>query len=162
MEVNKTNDGLIINPYKIIVRQKILKSFIELNKFNSTELLNSLSKNATYIFEGDNSLGGQRNSKIGIDKWFQRLFRLLPGQFEVLSIIIKGVPWDTDAIVEFKDYVKPQFGEPYTNYGVQRIKLKFGKITHIHTYVDTEKITRALNELAKNGIEEAKAKQITE
>ena len=161
MEVNKTNDGFTINPYKIVVRQKILKSFSELNKFNSAELLNSLSDDATYRFEGDHSLGGQRNSKAGIDKWFQRLFRLLPGQFEVLSIIVIGFPWNTDAIIEFKDNVTPEFGEPYTNFGVQRIKLRFGKITQIHTYVDTEKVTKALNELAKNGVEEATAKQIT-
>ena len=151
-----------LNPYRWILKTRIIKGFDELNKQNYHYLTNLFDDNVNYEFEGDHSLGGTRISKRGVEKWFERLLRLLPSKFVVNSIVVSGPIWDTTAIIEFTDTVTPKFGQPYINNGIQVIKLHFGKVLKVHTYVNTNKVINALTVLYDNGIIEAKADKIEE
>jgi ketosteroid isomerase-like protein len=151
-----------LNPYRFVLKKRILRGFNELNKQNYHYLTNLFANNVVYEFEGEHSLGGKRISKEGVEKWFERLLRLLPGRFVINSIYISGPIWNTIAIIEFTDTVTPKFGQPYKNNGIQAVRLRFGKAYNIHTYVNTSNIINALNILYDNGIQEAKANKIEE
>jgi ketosteroid isomerase-like protein len=151
-----------LNPYRWILKTRILKGFDELNRQNYHYLTNLFDDNVNYEFEGEHSLGGTRTSKVGVEKWFDRLLRLLPSKFVINSIAVTGSIWNTIAIIEFSDTVTPTFGQPYINNGIQVVKLRFGKAYKIHTYVNTNKVINALNILYDNGIQEAKADIIEE
>ena len=156
-QINHNAKTFSLNPYRWILKTRIVKGFNELNKQNYHYLTNLFDENVQYEFEGDHTLGGSRTSKIGVEKWFERLLLLLPSQFSINSITVSGPVWETTAIIEFTDTVTPKFGQPYKNNGIQVVKLKFGKAYKIHTYVNTYKIITALNILYENGIIEAKA-----
>jgi ketosteroid isomerase-like protein len=149
-----------LNPYKVILRNKILHGFEKLNQGEYKALTNLFSDRVHYRFEGDHALGGERFTKQAVELWFERLLRLLPLRFEITSMLIQGMPWNTDVVIEFRDHVSPKHQEPYVNNGIQKIKIKWGKAVDVHTYVDTYKIQTALQKLAEHGVQEATAKPI--
>lgn len=161
-QINHKAKTFSINPYRWVLKKRIVKGFDELNKQNYHYLTNLFDDNVIYEFEGEHSLGGTRTSKIGVEKWFERLLRLLPSKFVINSITVSGPMWNTTVIIEFTDTVTPKFGQPYKNNGIQVVNLKFGKAYRIHTYANTNKIISALNILYENGINEAKAAKIEE
>lgn len=151
---------MLLNPYKIVLRKKILDGFQQLNQGNYKPLIALFSDNVHYRFEGNHALGGERFTKKAVEVWFERLLRLLPSKFEIKSMLIHGQPWNTDVIIEFQDQVSPLNIDSYTNNGIQKVKIIWGKAVDVHTYVDTYKIQRALKLLAEQGIEEAIAEPI--
>lgn len=151
---------MLVNPYKIVLKRKILRGFEQLNQGNYKPLIDLFSNNIHYRFEGNHALGGERFTKEAVDIWFQRLLRLLPSKFKIKSISIYGAPWNTKVFIEFQDTVSPHNIEPYINDGIQKVKIVWGKAVDVHTYVDTFKIQDALKKLSEKGIEEALAEPI--
>ena len=93
--------------------------------------------------------------------WFERVYRLIPDlQLEVRRIAVKGPPWDMLVAVEWTDHGHASDGGPYENEGAHWIRLRRGKATYIHAYLDTEKVTAICRRLAANGVEEAAAEPI--
>lgn len=148
------------NPYKIILRKKIVDGFAEFSKGNYKPLLALYADDVHQKFEGNHALGGERYSKDKVEQWFQRFVRLIPSKFTITDVIVQGMPWNTVAIVEFQDAVAAEGVEPYVNNGIMNAKIKWGKAKDVHIYVDTQKIIHALNTLKNNGIEEAGAAPI--
>lgn len=153
---------MTINPYKIILKKKIINGFQHFSNGDYRPLLSLYSENVHQIFEGNHALGGERFTKKGVELWFQRFLRLLPSKFEIKSFLVKGMPWNTDVVFEFQDRVTPAKAPAYTNNGILKGKIVWGKATQIHIYVDTAKVENALRILAENGIEEAAAEPITD
>lgn len=153
-------DEVLINPYKIVLKRKILNGFHQLSRGNYKPLTKLFSDNIHYSFEGNHALVGERFTKKTVELWFERLLRLLPSKFEIKSMLIHGMPWNTDVVIEFQDTVSPPNVEPYINNGIQKVKIIWGKAVDIHTYVDTYKIQKALKMLAEQGIQEAAAEPI--
>lgn len=149
-----------LNPYKIILKQKIVKGFESFSNGDYRPLLDLYDENVHQIFEGNHALGGERFTKAGVELWFQRFIRLLPSKFVLKDFIISGGPWNTDVVFEFQDTVSPKFGESYLNHGILRGKIVWGKAKLIHIYVDTAKVENALKILAENGVEEAAAEPV--
>ena len=90
--------------------------------------------------------------------WFQRLFRLLPHlAFNVKHIAVSGPPWDTTIVVEWRDTATLPGGAPYVNDGVHVIRMRWGKVTSLHAYLDTEILALAFRKMAAEGIGEAAA-----
>ena len=146
---------LYLNPYKIILRKKIMDGFADFSNGNYQTLLKLYAENVHQHFEGNHALGGERFSKAKVELWFQRFVRLLPSKFLIKDMIIQGGPWNTVVIMEFQDTVSPKNVPPYTNNGIMKAVVKWGKATDVHIYVDTAKIENALRALAQNGFEEA-------
>jgi ketosteroid isomerase-like protein len=160
--VDATRDGFSFNPYRYIVRQKVLRSFAHLSVGDASEALALMARDVTYTFEGEHALGGTRISRAGVEKWFARLLRLLPGRFQIRRIDVIGMPWRTRVYTVFEDTVTPAFGAPYVNQGVQVVELVWGRAKRIHTYVNTAKMRHALDVLAEHGVLEARADPIAE
>lgn len=143
------------NPYKIILRKKILDGFAAFSNGDYKPLLALYDDHVHQKFEGDHAVGGERHSKEKVELWFQRFIRLLPSKFEILDVIVQGMPWNTVAIVEFRDTVTPKGVAEYVNNGIMNAKIRWGKAYDVHIYVNTHKVEKALAALAATGVEEA-------
>lgn len=70
-----------INPYKIILRNKIINGFEAFSNGDYKPLLALYDDNVHQIFEGNHALSGERHTKEKAELWFQRFTRLLPSRF---------------------------------------------------------------------------------
>ncbi len=159
--VDQTAEGSL-NPYHAIVRGKVLAAFEGLSLHDAGPALSLMAEDVCYTFEGAHALGGTRVSRAGVAKWFERLFRLLPGQFVIREVMVSGWPWSTRVVTRFEHYVAPPDAPPYWGAGVQITDLSWGSAEKIHTYVDTAKLVQTLAALAVQGDAEAVAPPILE
>jgi ketosteroid isomerase-like protein len=149
--------------YHMIVKRRIASVFAYLDKGDYEYALSSIGTTIEHHFAGNHCLGGRRTSvgAMRLRLWFERLFRLFPNlQFEIHSMAISGYSWDTTAVVEWTDRATPIDGKNYVNSGVHVIRLRWGKVVSIHAYLDTQVLIDTFNQMAANGIEEAKAPPI--
>lgn len=160
--VDQTRDAVSLDPFRAVVRGKVLHSFERLSAGDPSAALALMRDDVQYTFEGRHALGGTRVSRAGVERWFGRLLRLLPGRFTIRSVEVVGWPWRATIYTVFEDEVHPAAGEPYRNRGVQVVDLEWTLAVRVHTYVDTAKVTRALDALAAAGVEEAHAPPIEE
>jgi ketosteroid isomerase-like protein len=160
--VDSTHAGFSLNVFKSIVRGKVLRSFEQLSRGDPSVALALMSPEVEYTFEGAHALGGTRTTRLGVEKWFGRLLRLLPGRFTIRRVEVAGWPWRATVYTTFEDAVSPAYGPPYRNRGVQIAELAWGKAVRIHTFVDTARIEGALRALAAHGVAEAAAPPILE
>ena len=73
---------------------------------------------------------------------------------------MRGWPWDTAVSVQWTDWGKGPDGTAYENEGAHWIRLRWGRATEIHAYLDTEKVTAFTERLAAGGLEEAASNPI--
>jgi ketosteroid isomerase-like protein len=96
-------------------------------------------------------------------RWFERLGRLYPGHdFDVHRVVSRGWPWETWVAIQWTARLRPAAGESYTNEGVHWIRIRWGKVTDFHAYLDTQKIAASCAAMAAAGIDEAAARPITD
>jgi len=163
LDVDQTSDGVTWNPYHAIVRAKVLAAFRGLTNHDVRPALSVMADNVTYTFDGDHALGGTRVSRAGVERWFGRLLRLLPGPFAIRSVEVTGWPWSTRAVTTFEHQVTPPGGEAYWAPGTQVVELRWGVAVRIRTRVtDMAGLERTLDAMARAGEREAVAPQILE
>jgi ketosteroid isomerase-like protein len=149
--------------YKAIVRRQVRSLFNEANAGNWNAIVDGLAPSFTYTFVGDTPLGGTRTTHEAMRRWFTRLYRLFPGsQFVPQAIVVEGPPWNTNIMT----YVKIRGQVPvagiargatraYENEFMQRMVLRWGKITSVVTLEDTQRFVELLPTLAAAGIADA-------
>jgi ketosteroid isomerase-like protein len=148
--------------YKRIAERRVRKLFATLGEGDAEKPLADVAEDVHHVFPGSHTLGGERHSREGMRRWFERLYVLFPEiEFEVTSVAIKGPPWDMLVAVQWTDTGRCADGEPYDNQGAHWIRLRWGKAVQIRAYLDTEKVSRACDRMAAAGIPEATAAQIT-
>jgi ketosteroid isomerase-like protein len=148
--------------YKAIARRKVRGLFEALSRGEWEEALADVAPDVHHVFPGDNAIGGERHSREAMGRWFERLYRLIPEiEFEVKEIAVRGWPWDMHVAVEWSDRGKAADGVPYENEGAHWMRLRRGKATYIHAYLDTEKVTEICDRMAASGIEEAAAAPVS-
>lgn len=163
VDVSQSSDDFTLNLFHAIVKQRVRQSFAALSRQDAEPALALMDEAVTYTFDTPGSrhaLAGTRHSKQAVQRWFTRLFALLPGQFEVRRVDVTGWPWRASVVVHFEDRVAPRFGAPYVNHGMQEVELHWGTAVRIHTHVETVKVERALAVLAQHGVVEASAAPI--
>jgi ketosteroid isomerase-like protein len=148
--------------YRWIVARKIRDVFAAIGRRDIDAALKDARDDVHHIFPGDNAMGGERHSKDAMRRWFERVLYLLPEiQFEVKKVAVRGWPWNTVVLVEWRDFGRARDGEAYENEGAHAIRLRWGKAEYIHAYLDTEAVTAVCDRLAAGGVEEAAAAPIT-
>ena len=148
--------------YKAIARRKARGVFESLSRGDWKAAIDDVADDVHHVFPGDNAIGGERHSKQAMERWFERVYRLIPDlQFEVREIAVKGWPWDMKVAVEWADHGHASDGVPYENEGAHWIRLRRRKAVYIHAYLDAEKVTEICRRLAEDGVEEAAAAPIT-
>lgn len=149
--------------YHAIVERRIRHVFARLGAGDFQPMLDSLAPAFRYRFEGDSPIGGVRTCRASMRLWWERMYRLFPGlSFEVRDVVIAGGPWHT-RIFTLLEFVKPlPDGTRYGNVVMQRMEMKWGRITEIHTLEDTQRCMRLLAWQERNGKAEAGAAPITD
>lgn len=148
--------------YKAIARRKVRGLFDSLSRGDWEAALSDVAPDVHHVFPGNSAIGGERHSRQAMERWFERLYRLIPEiEFEVKKIAVRGWPWDMTVAVEWSDRGKAADGVPYRNEGAHWIRLRRGKATYIHAYLDTEKVTEICRRMAASGVEEAAAPPIS-
>lgn len=144
--------------YHSIIRGKLLKVFVELNRGNYEYALAGMAPRIEHSFAGTHPLGGIRHSKDGMREWFGRLYRLFPGlHFTIKHISVSGSPRDTTALIEWHDSATTATGAPYDNDGVHVVRLRWGKLVSLHAYLDTAIVEEACRHMKVQGVKEADA-----
>jgi ketosteroid isomerase-like protein len=149
--------------YHAIVERKVRHVFARLGHGDFQPMLDSLAPRFRYRFEGDSPIGGVRTSQGSMRLWWQRMYRLFPGlSFEVRDVVVNGWPWHT-RIFTLLEFVKPlPDGTRYGNVVMQRMVMRWGRLTEIHTLEDTQRCMRLLDWQAGQGKEEARAQAISD
>jgi ketosteroid isomerase-like protein len=147
--------------YHSIVRSQIRRAFDRVGAGDWCAVIPRMADDVYHSFPGDNSLGGERHSRDALSRWFERLFRLFPGfGFDVKRVVSGGWPWSTWVAVEWTNQVTGADGETGQNAGTTWMHVRWGKTTHIHEYLDSERVTDACRRMAAAGIEEGAAAPI--
>ena len=142
--------------YHGLVRRRTAQMFHRLTSGDWRSAVAGLSDDVRHVFPGDHPLGGERHTRKAASAWFERLDRLFPGHdFEVHRVISRGWPWSTWVAVQWTAQLSPRKGSAYTNDGAHWIHLRWGKVTYLHAYLDTQRVAAACREMADHGVEEA-------
>lgn len=148
--------------YRAIVKRKAREIFADLSRGDWKATTTDIADDVHHVFPGDNALGGERRSREALERWFERLYRLLPEiEFDVRDIAVRGWPWDTAVAIEWSDRGRGADGTTYENEGAHWIRLRWGRAVAIHAYLDTEKVTELLDSMAAAGVDEAAAAPVT-
>jgi ketosteroid isomerase-like protein len=146
--------------YRTIVRRQVRSLFAEANNGNWQAIIDGLAPTFTYRFVGDTPLGGTRTTHEAMQRWFARLYRLLPAaQFVPETIVVEGPPWRTTIMTYVKIRGTAPASDttvrPYENEFMQRMSLKWGRITSVLTLEDTQRFVDALPAFAAAGFADA-------
>jgi ketosteroid isomerase-like protein len=146
--------------YHAFVRHKLTQTLEGLDKDNFTDSLAGMDPQVEHYFAGAHALGGTRHSTVGVERWFGRVFRLLPDLIKVKRIVVSGWPWNTTATAEWHSTATSAIGKPYLNDGVHMVRLRLGKIVSMHVYLGTQALEDVCRIVAAHGVEEAAAPPI--
>lgn len=120
-----------------------------------------LSRNFEHVYLGQHALGGARHTVEATRRWYERLFRLLPDiHFTVEKITVRGMPWNTLAVVEWSESNTGADGVKSAARGVHVASIRWGKITRLLILSETHLLVETLERLAANGFDEAHAEPI--
>jgi ketosteroid isomerase-like protein len=153
--------------YRSIVRKRVRSLFAQANAGNWEAIVAGLAPTFTYRFVGDTPLGGTRTTHEAMRRWFERLYRLFPGsQFEPSAIVVEGPPWATSVMTHVRIVGTAPGSDavvrPYENEFMQRMTLRWGRVTSVVTLEDTQRFVNALPALAAAGITDATAAPIAD
>ena len=149
--------------YHAVVKQKTKQIYASLSAGDYEDVLRSFSPDARFSFLGDHALGGRLESRELIGAWFARLFRLLPDlRLTPEVIVVDGFPWDTRVATRFSVAATLPDGRPYSNHGMQFVRLRWGRVVEDLIYEDTQALSAALEAIAESGTSEALADPVAQ
>ena len=147
---------------QVLVRRRVRAVFDALSRGDDAVVLAGLDPHVHHRFAGHHPLGGERNTREGVARWFERLYRLFPGlTFDVRRIAVSGWPWDLVAAVEWSAEVTPASGPSYVNEGAHVLRLRRFRVAELHAYEDSQAVAAACRIMAEHGVTEATATPIT-
>ncbi len=148
--------------YHAIVKRNLHRSFDALNRGQYDVVTRQFHKEATHWFSGEgHPLSGLRRGLPDILAWYDRLARLMPDlRFDIEQTAISGWPWDTVAMLSWRDALHDRAGKPFANRGVHVIRLRWGKVVDLQVYCDTSYLQGHFDALVAQGVDEARAAPI--
>lgn len=148
--------------YKSFVRRRARDTFRRLSEGEYEDALKGMVTNVRHTYLGAHPCGGTRHSVAGVQRWFERVYRLFPDlRHELKEVLVSGGPWNTVVAVQWVGYVKsPEIDEPLEFDGVHIVRFKWGRITEVIAYPDSAKVETYCRQLAARGVAEAAAPPI--
>jgi hypothetical protein len=90
--------------YHAIVRNRVRNLFAAVNSGDAEPVLQAFARRFEHAFLGEHALGGSRKTLESTKRWYQRLYRLLPGiRFDLRDIDVSGAPWNTLVLAEWDE-----------------------------------------------------------
>lgn len=148
--------------YHWVARRRAAQTFKALGE-DWRKSVEGLSENVHHVFPGNHPLGGERHTREAVVRWFERLDRLFPGHsFQVHRVVSRGWPWSNWVAVRWSAELRPQLGEPYENQGAHWLHIRWGRVTKLYAYLDSQLVAEACEEMARAGVAEAAAAPIVD
>lgn len=142
--------------YHHVVAALLRAAFVRVTGGDHDAFFARIAPAFVYRFAGDNALGGERRTQATMRRWFARLRALFPRvEMDVHEVVVSGWPWDTRAVLHWRDLATPRAGAPVANAGVHVFRLRWGRITRIDAYLDTAKVATACATMLAAGVSEA-------
>jgi ketosteroid isomerase-like protein len=142
--------------YRRIVERKLRRAFEALNRGDHAPILASFGAPVEHVFFGQHALAGSRHAMSSIVPWYARLKTVFPDlRFEIESVLVRGMPWNTVALVEWRDQFSLRDGSRRGNQGVHALRLVWGKVVSLRVYCDTQVLASALSDLQAQGVADA-------
>jgi ketosteroid isomerase-like protein len=142
--------------YRAIVERKLRHAFAALNRGDYQPVLAAFAPSAEHTFYGEHALGGSRHTPVGVQRWYARLRTLFPDlHFDLDSVIVRGWPWATVAVVEWRDQFALRDGQRRGNQGVHVLRLRWGRVTSLRIHCDTQRLAGILQALQAQGVADA-------
>lgn len=142
--------------YRSVVEAKLRRAFAALNAGDHAPVLAAFGAPVEHVFYGDHALAGTRRDMGEIRAWYARLKAVFPDlHFEIDAIAVTGMPWNTTALVEWRDSFTLPDGTRRGNQGVHALRLRWGKVVSLRVYCDTQLLAGVLERMASQGREAA-------
>jgi len=142
--------------YSFVVAQKLRSAFAALNRGDHAPVLAAFGAPVEHVFYGVNALAGTRRDMPSITAWYARLKKVFPDlRFEIDAIAVSGMPWNSVALVEWRDSFTLPDGTRAGNQGVHVLRMAWGKVTSLRVYCDTQLLATILQEMQRQGRVEA-------
>jgi ketosteroid isomerase-like protein len=126
--------------YGWIVAILIRRGVRRINAGDIGPMLSSFAEDATLVFPGDHSWGGEYKGRAEIEKFLRR-FVDVGIQLEPHEILVQGWPWKTTVLLRFTNEARDANGNlVYANRGAIFAQAAWGKIKHQEDYEDTQKV----------------------
>ena len=149
--------------YHHVVRRQVQRAFHEINAGRYQPVVAQFAAQHRHAMFGQHALGGERNTLGSTRDWYARLQRLLPDlRFELQSIAVSGWPWDTRALVSWKDSFSLPDGSRGSNQGVHELRLAWGKLVCLEVHCDTARLQSYCERMQALGLAEAGAAPIAD
>jgi hypothetical protein len=147
--------------YHAIVRRRITALFAAIGRGDAQPVLDAFAPRFAHSFLGRSALGGTRHSLAATQGWYERLYRLLPGiKFDIRAIAVAGPPWNTLAVVDWRESNDGADGVRTENFGSHIARISWGRMTALAICPDTAGLQATLDRLAHAGFAEAHAPPI--
>jgi ketosteroid isomerase-like protein len=138
--------------YHFILKRILRSAFDKINRGDYASIVNQFAPVFEHTFYGEHALAGTRTTPESNRRWYQRLAEIFPDlHFDLENIDVSGWPWNTTASVEWKDRFSGPDGKTYNNQGVHVFRFKWGRVTSLHIYTDTQKLAAILESFARGG-----------
>ena len=142
--------------YRSIVERQLRRAFEALNRGDHAPVLAAFGSPVEHVFFGQHALAGARHTMDSIVPWYARLKTVFPDlHFDIQSLAVRGMPWNTVALVEWRDRFTLRDGTPRGNQGVHVLRLKWGKVVSLRVYCDTQVLASVLHDLKAQGVADA-------
>ncbi|MBS0251042.1 MAG: nuclear transport factor 2 family protein [Proteobacteria bacterium] len=147
--------------YSAIVKKNIRKTFEHVNNHRWDEAVKPAATRVHHRVSGAHALAGERHSKEGLRRWFERMGRVLPNlNIHVNNVWVTGSPWHTTAFAEWDSTATLLNGNAYVNRGLHVFTLRWGELYALEEFQDSQEAARGLAIQAAAGLEEAAAMPI--
>ena len=142
--------------YRRIVAHRLRRAFAALNRGDTGPVLAAFGRDARHTFFGRHALAGMRHDAASIEAWYARLQSVFPDlRFEIDALSVSGMPWNTVALVEWRDSYTLPYGTRGGNQGVHALRLRWGRVTELRVYCDTQLLAGVLGLIERQGVREA-------
>jgi hypothetical protein len=64
--------------YRALIRRRVVSTIERLSTGDYKPVVAQLAPDVHHVFAGDSALGGERPSRVAVERWSERLFRLFP------------------------------------------------------------------------------------
>jgi len=126
--------------YAWLVAALIRRAVRRINAGDISPMLESFADDATLVFPGDHSFGGEYKGKAEIRRFLER-FAEVGIQLEPHEILVDGWPWKTTVMLRFTNEARDENGNVvYANRGAIFARAAWGKIKYQEDYEDTQKV----------------------
>ena len=148
--------------YHAIVKKKVRALFDAVSRGDAGPVISSFSTRFEHTFLGEgHAMAGTRTSRDKVAAWYGRLYRLLPDiRFDVSDIAVSGPPWNTIAVVTWRETNSGSDGVPTSASGYNVAFISWGRMTRLLICPDVNVLKATLDRLFEKGNNEAHAEPI--